>query len=164
MTDTNHWWSISGDALMGALHQVADGADPDTVYEELRADSEVEPVAGREEEEVNFEPTIVHGDSRLVIPEVLPHWPKIDCLLTDPPYGVAYQSTFGKNKADIEKYQQRIAERRHPRAGDPGLRQGHAASACPSSTTSARSTSSRTGGCASSGSPTWRPWPSSVSA
>lgn len=54
------------------------------------------------------EPTIVCGDSRLVIPDVLPHWPKIDCLLTDPPYGVAYQSTYGKKKADIEKYQQRI--------------------------------------------------------
>ena len=60
------------------------------------------------------EPTIVHGDSRLVIPDVLPHWPKIDCLLTDPPYGVAYQSTYGKNKADIEKYQQRITDDASP--------------------------------------------------
>ena len=55
------------------------------------------------------EPTIIPGDSRLVIPDALHHWPKIDCLLTDPPYGVAYQSTFGKKKADIEKYQQKIA-------------------------------------------------------
>ena len=53
-------------------------------------------------------PTILQGDSRAVIPEILPEWPKIDCLLTDPPYGVAFQSTFGKNKADIEKYQQKI--------------------------------------------------------
>jgi DNA modification methylase len=55
-------------------------------------------------------PTILHGDSRELIPQVLPDWPKIDCLLTDPPYGVAYQSTFGKNKADIEKYQQKITD------------------------------------------------------
>jgi adenine-specific DNA-methyltransferase len=59
-------------------------------------------------------PTILHGDSRLLIPSVLPEWPTIDCLLTDPPYGVAYQSTFGKNPKDIEKYQQKIHD-----DGDP---------------------------------------------
>lgn len=53
-------------------------------------------------------PTILQGDSRAVIPEILPEWPKIDCLLTDPPYGVAFQSTFGKKQEDIEKYQQKI--------------------------------------------------------
>lgn len=63
---------------------------------------------------MNHPPTIIHGDSRVVIPEVLPNWPRIDCLLTDPPYGVAYQSTFGKNRADIEKYQQKITD-----DGDP---------------------------------------------
>ena len=55
------------------------------------------------------EPEIIPGDSRVLIPEILPSWPKIDCLLTDPPYGVAFQSTYGKNKNDIEKYQQKIA-------------------------------------------------------
>jgi DNA modification methylase len=72
--------------------------------------SQVWVEASRQEEakEAMREPTILQGDSRLLIPEWLPHWPKIDCLLTDPPYGVAYQSTFGKNKADIEKYQQKI--------------------------------------------------------
>ena len=63
---------------------------------------------------MNHPPTILHGDSRVVIPDVLPNWPRIDCLLTDPPYGVAYQSTFGKNKADIEKYQQKDHRRRRP--------------------------------------------------
>ena len=62
------------------------------------------------------EPTILQGDSRHLIPQVLPDWPKIDCLLTDPPYGVAYQSTFGKKQADIEKYQQKITDDGDPTA------------------------------------------------
>jgi hypothetical protein len=47
MVETNHWWTISGDDLMGALHQVADGADPDTVYQELYDDSQVESVPAK---------------------------------------------------------------------------------------------------------------------
>ena len=47
MVETNHWWTISGDDLMGALHQVADGADPDTVYQELYDDSQVESVSAK---------------------------------------------------------------------------------------------------------------------
>ncbi len=37
------WWSISGDALLGALRAVARGGDPDTVYTELYANSDQEP-------------------------------------------------------------------------------------------------------------------------
>ena len=32
----------------------------------------------------------------------------INCLLTDPPYGLDYQSTFGKDEGDREKYQRKI--------------------------------------------------------
>ncbi len=52
--------------------------------------------------------TILHGESAKLIPELLPQWPAINCLLTDPPYGVAFKSTFGKKTEDIAKYQQEI--------------------------------------------------------
>lgn len=64
-----------------------------------------------------MKPTILHAPdpgSSALIPSVLPEWPKIDCLLTDPPYGVDAQSTFGKNAKDIEKYQQKVANDRTP--------------------------------------------------
>lgn len=35
--------------------------------------------------------TIYHGDCR----EILPHLPKVDLVLTDPPYGITYQSNAG---------------------------------------------------------------------
>jgi len=63
-----------------------------------------------------MKPTIHHAPdgSARAIPEILPDWPKIDCLLTDPPYGVDAQSTFGKKPADIEKYQQKVANDKTP--------------------------------------------------
>lgn len=36
------WWTISGAALMAALHRAHNGEDPDLVYAELYANSEVE--------------------------------------------------------------------------------------------------------------------------
>lgn len=36
------WWTISGEALLDALRRVRDGDDPDLVYAELYANSEVE--------------------------------------------------------------------------------------------------------------------------
>lgn len=61
-------------------------------------------------------PTILHvpDGSASVIPTVLPDWPKIDCLLTDPPYGIDAQSTFGKDPAAIAKYQQKVANDKTP--------------------------------------------------
>jgi hypothetical protein len=40
------WWSISGEALLNALRQVAAGDDPDVVYMELLANSKTETVEG----------------------------------------------------------------------------------------------------------------------
>ena len=40
--------------------------------------------------------TIYHGDCR----DVLPHISEVDLILTDPPYGVNYQSGFRSNKFD----------------------------------------------------------------
>lgn len=34
------WWTISGEALLAALHRVAAGDNPDLVYAELYANSE----------------------------------------------------------------------------------------------------------------------------
>ena len=42
MSDCLGWWAISGEALMDALHRVADGEDPDLIYAELYANSETE--------------------------------------------------------------------------------------------------------------------------
>jgi hypothetical protein len=39
------WWTISGEALLGLLHRVADGEDPDMVYAEEFANSEHEEVS-----------------------------------------------------------------------------------------------------------------------
>lgn len=52
---------------------------------------------------------IIQGDCRDVLknPDVL-GGRKIDCLLTDPPYGVNFQSTYGKNEEAREKYQRKI--------------------------------------------------------
>lgn len=64
-----------------------------------------------------MKPTILHAPdpgSSVLIPDVLPQWPKIDCLLTDPPYGIDAQSTFGKDPKAIEKYQQKIANDKTP--------------------------------------------------
>lgn len=36
--------------------------------------------------------TIYHGDCR----EILPHLPKVDAVVTDPPYGIAYRSGWSK--------------------------------------------------------------------
>lgn len=45
------WWTISGRSLMDALRAVAGGEDPDTVYAELYANSDVtQPDFGLEEE------------------------------------------------------------------------------------------------------------------
>lgn len=40
------WWSISGEEFLRALHMVADGNDPELVYAEFYANSEVENVKG----------------------------------------------------------------------------------------------------------------------
>lgn len=40
---TEQWWAISGEDLMAMLRQVAEGEDPDIVYAEHYANSEVEP-------------------------------------------------------------------------------------------------------------------------
>ena len=39
------WWAISGDALLSALKRAHDGEDPDLVYAELYANSDVERAA-----------------------------------------------------------------------------------------------------------------------
>lgn len=38
------WWTISGDDLMAMLREVADGADPEWVYLEHYANSDVSEV------------------------------------------------------------------------------------------------------------------------
>lgn len=59
--------------------------------------------------------TLYHGDSRLLLAE--PDFThaafqgrKIDCLLTDPPYGVGFKSTYGKDPEAREKFQQAIED------------------------------------------------------
>ena len=52
---------------------------------------------------------IYHGDCRELLQH--PSWDmSIDCVLTDPPYGVAFKSTYGKDPIDREKYQQEIED------------------------------------------------------
>lgn len=52
---------------------------------------------------------IVHGDCREILSNF--HFERpINCLLTDPPYGVDFQSTYGKNETDRELYQRKIAD------------------------------------------------------
>lgn len=41
MTDLG-WWTISGEALLAALHRAQLGEDPDMIYAELYANSTVE--------------------------------------------------------------------------------------------------------------------------
>lgn len=52
---------------------------------------------------------IIHGDCREIL-SLYQFQRPIDCLLTDPPYGVDFQSTYGKNDADRELYQRKIAD------------------------------------------------------
>lgn len=52
---------------------------------------------------------VIHGDCRLILP-TLDISNGIDCVLTDPPYGVDFQSTYGKNEEDRENYQRKIAD------------------------------------------------------
>ena len=56
--------------------------------------------------------SITHGDCRNVLRENPDMFGgrKIDCLLTDPPYGVDFQSTYGKNEEDRELYQRKITD------------------------------------------------------
>ena len=42
MRQADQWWTINGEALMEALRQAHDGTDPDIVYLELVANSDVE--------------------------------------------------------------------------------------------------------------------------
>jgi hypothetical protein len=44
------WWTISGEAMMAALHDVAAGDDPDVVYAELYANSDHEDCSGGAED------------------------------------------------------------------------------------------------------------------
>jgi site-specific DNA-methyltransferase (adenine-specific) len=50
--------------------------------------------------------SIIQGDCHDVIPTL--DMPPINCLLTDPPYGMAYQSTYGKDPLAREQYQDTI--------------------------------------------------------
>ena len=43
------WWCISGSEFLRALHLVADGGDPDMVYAEFYANSDIENVTGESE-------------------------------------------------------------------------------------------------------------------
>jgi DNA modification methylase len=43
--------------------------------------------------------TIYHGDCR----EILPTLPKVDLVLTDPPYGISYDATHSKYKNGIDR-------------------------------------------------------------
>lgn len=52
---------------------------------------------------------IHHGDCREVLADAVFEHP-INCVLTDPPYGVDFQSTYGKNETDRELYQRKIAD------------------------------------------------------
>lgn len=53
---------------------------------------------------------IIHGDCREVLGKTyIPHRP-IDCLITDPPYGVAFKSTYGKDPESREKFQTEIED------------------------------------------------------
>lgn len=40
------WWAISGEHLLSALRRAADGEDPDMLYAELYANSDIEPQSG----------------------------------------------------------------------------------------------------------------------
>lgn len=53
---------------------------------------------------------ILHGDCREVLRGGYVPPREIDCLLTDPPYGVAFKSTFGKDPASREKFQTEIED------------------------------------------------------
>jgi len=46
--DALGWWTISGVALLDALKRAHDGDDPDIVYAELYANSDVENVPGED--------------------------------------------------------------------------------------------------------------------
>ena len=42
MSEDLGWWAISGEAILEALRAVASGDDPDVIYAELYANSEIE--------------------------------------------------------------------------------------------------------------------------
>lgn len=44
MTDSLGWWVIKGEVLLDALRRVSEGEDPDLVYAELYANTEVEKI------------------------------------------------------------------------------------------------------------------------
>jgi site-specific DNA-methyltransferase (adenine-specific) len=52
---------------------------------------------------------VLHGDCRELL-SILTWNRQVNCLLTDPPYGVDFQSTYGKNETDRENYQRKIAD------------------------------------------------------
>ena len=43
------WWAISGDDLLAALRRANSGEDPDLLYAEFYANSDIEQVAGPDE-------------------------------------------------------------------------------------------------------------------
>ena len=51
---------------------------------------------------------MINGDCREILKSGELIIPPIDMVLTDPPYGVAYKSTFGKGAVTREKYQSEI--------------------------------------------------------
>ena len=53
---------------------------------------------------------VLQGDAREVLASEHVVSQPINCLLTDPPYGVDFQSTYGKNEEDRELYQRKIKD------------------------------------------------------
>ena len=53
---------------------------------------------------------LYHGKSWDVIDTWEPDQYRFDCILTDPPYGVDFQSTYGKNEEVAERYQRKIED------------------------------------------------------
>ena len=48
-----------------------------------------------------MKPTVILGDAELYLGDcrdILPHLPKVDAVITDPPYGMNYQSNHRKEK------------------------------------------------------------------
>jgi len=53
---------------------------------------------------------VIHADCREALTRMGTFDQPINCLLTDPPYGVDFQSTYGKDEEDIKKYQRKIKD------------------------------------------------------